>query len=63
MVEAFADKFKTHAKMSPLDIAKRLSQGMRSVISGQIDGLAPRFNHTVNGHDGQRLLATFARRE
>lgn len=51
------------AHMSPPDMAKGSLRQCAPYFSGRIDDPSRGFNHTVNGHDGQRLLTTFARPE
>ena len=51
VVESSAKDLESDAKFCPLDIAESFSQGVSTVVAGQIDGFAPGFNHSVNGHD------------
>ena len=53
MIEAPTKDFKAHAEFCPLYVAKGFSQAVAAIVSRQIDGFTPRFDHTVDYHSGE----------
>lgn len=54
VIKALAQDFKAYSVLRPLDIAEGFSQGMSTIVSGQIDGSGPSLDHTVDGLDCER---------
>ena len=56
MIESFTEDFKTYSVLSSLDVAKCFSKGVCSIVTLEVDGFRPCFDHSVDCLDGERLV-------
>jgi hypothetical protein len=56
VIESSAKDFEAYSKLRPLDISESLSQGMGTIVAGQIDGFTPGLHHAIDGHHGEGLV-------
>ena len=47
MIESFAEDFEAHSEVCPLDVAECFSEGVCSIVAGQIDCSGPTLDHSI----------------
>ena len=60
VVEPFGQDFPGHTEGLALVIAPGFPKGVRSVVAGQVDRVAPPLHHHGHGVGGQRIILPFS---